>query len=41
VNYLKGDREAQITDSFLKRVRLANPVVNVAPANAANLPPAL
>ncbi|MGH9871442.1 MAG: thioredoxin domain-containing protein [Pyrinomonadaceae bacterium] len=39
VNYLKGEREAQLTDSFLKRVRLSNPVVNVAPANSSSLPP--
>ena len=39
VDYLKGGREAQITDSFLKRVRASNPVVNVAPAKASGLPP--
>jgi len=39
VNYLKGEREAQITDAFLKRVRVSNPVVNVAPANSSSLPP--
>ena len=39
VAFLKGDREAQITDSFLKRARVANPVVSVAPANATNLAP--
>jgi protein-disulfide isomerase len=39
VNYLKSAREAQITDSFLKRVRVSNPVVNVAPANSSSLPP--
>ena len=39
VIYLKGGRETQITDSFLKRVRVSNPVVNVAPANASGLPP--
>jgi protein-disulfide isomerase len=38
VIYLKGGREAQITDSFLKRVRVSNPVVNVAPARS-GLPP--
>ena len=39
VSYLKGEREQQITDSFLKRVRVSNPVVNVAPANASSLGP--
>ena len=39
VIYLKGGRETQITDSFLKRVRASNPVVNVAPAKASGLPP--
>ena len=38
-NYLKGGREAQITDSFLKRVRASTQIVNVAPANASGLPP--
>ncbi len=39
VNYLKGVREGQLTDSFLKRVRASNSVVNVAPAKS-GLPPA-
>ena len=39
VNYLKGVREEQLTDSFLKRVRASNSVVNVAPAKS-GLPPA-
>src|SRR5258705_9340829 len=38
-NYLKGGREAQITDSFLKRVRASTQIVNVAPANTSGLPP--
>jgi protein-disulfide isomerase len=38
VNYLKGGRETQITDAFLKRVRVSNPVANVAPAKS-GLPP--
>ena len=39
VAVLKGEREAKVTDAFLKRARVANPVVNVAPANASALPP--
>jgi protein-disulfide isomerase len=39
VAFLKGEREATIVDSFLKRARVTNPVVNVAPANASALPP--
>jgi protein-disulfide isomerase len=38
VLFLKGEREAKITDAFLQRLRLTNPVVNVAPANGSNLP---
>src|SRR5258706_14995090 len=38
VDYLKGAREAQITDSFLKRLRVSNQIVNVAPAKS-GLPP--
>ena len=38
-NYLKGGREAQLTDSFLKRMRASTQIVNVAPANASGLPP--
>ena len=38
VSYLKSEREAQITDSFLKLVRVSNSVVNVAPAKS-GLPP--
>ena len=40
VDFLKGDREAALTDEFIKRARVSNPVVKVAPANAAALPPA-
>ncbi len=40
VGYLQGEREATLTDNFIKRLRLTNPVVNVAPANAVTLPPA-
>jgi protein-disulfide isomerase len=39
VSYLKSVREEQLTDSFLKRVRASNSVVNVAPAKS-GLPPA-
>ncbi len=39
VAYLRGEQEAKVTDDFLKRLRLTIPVVNVAPANASNLPP--
>ena len=35
VGYLKGEREAKITDDFLKRLRAAYPVVNVASTTAA------
>jgi protein-disulfide isomerase len=38
VEYLRGAREAQITDSFLKRLRVSNQIVNVAPAKS-GLPP--
>jgi protein-disulfide isomerase len=38
VLYLKGEREAKITAAFLQHLRVATPVVNVASANAANLP---
>ena len=37
--YLKGQRESTLTDAFIKRLRVSNPVVNVAPATAATLPP--
>ena len=40
VDFLKGEREARLTDEFLKRARVSNPVVIVAPTNAAALPPA-
>ncbi len=40
VAYLKGEREAKITDDFIKRLRIATPVVNLASINAATLPPA-
>lgn len=36
VLYLKGEREAKITDAFLQRLRVTTPVVNV--ATAVNLP---
>jgi protein-disulfide isomerase len=39
VAYLKGEQEAKVTDDFLRRLRLTIPVINVAPANASNLPP--
>jgi len=39
VAYLQGDREAKLTDDFIKRLRASTPVVNVAPANAGALPP--
>jgi protein-disulfide isomerase len=39
VAYLKGEREAKITDDFIKRLRVSNPVVNVSPTNAGALPP--
>jgi protein-disulfide isomerase len=38
--YLKGEREATLTDNFIKRLRVAYPVVNVAPANTVTLAPA-
>lgn len=37
VAFLKSEREAKMTDEFIKRLRATNPVVNVAAANAANL----
>ena len=40
VGYLKSEREATLTADLIKRLRASNPVVNVAPANAVNLPPA-
>lgn len=39
IAYLKGEQETKVTDDFLKRLRSTIPVVNVAPANAVNLPP--
>jgi protein-disulfide isomerase len=39
VAFLKSEREAKITDDFIKRLSASNPVVNVAVANAASLPP--
>ncbi|MGH9930537.1 MAG: DsbA family protein [Pyrinomonadaceae bacterium] len=39
VDLLKGEREAGVTDQFLKRVRVSNPVVMVATPNATALPP--
>lgn len=38
VSYLKGEREATITDEFIKRLRTLYPVVAVAPASAVTLP---
>lgn len=38
VAYLKGEREAKITDDFIKRLRTATPVVNLASIDAASLP---
>lgn len=38
--YLKGEREATLTENFIKRLRVSYPVVNVAPANAVTLAPA-
>ena len=39
VALLKSEREAKITDEFIKRLSASNPVVNVAVANAAKLAP--
>ena len=39
VAFLKGEREAKITDEFIKRLRASNPVVNVADASAPGLAP--
>lgn len=39
VDYLKGEREAALSEQFVKRLRISNPVVNVAPAGGATLPP--
>ena len=39
VAYLKGEREAKITDDFIKRLRTATPVVNLASIDAASLAP--
>ena len=39
VAFLKSEREAKMTDEFVKRLSASNPVVNVAAANAANLAP--
>ncbi|HEY6233389.1 MAG TPA: thioredoxin domain-containing protein [Pyrinomonadaceae bacterium] len=39
IGYLKGEREAKLTDEFLARLRAAYPVVNVSPATT-GLPPA-
>ena len=39
VAFLKSEREAKITDEFIKRLSASNPVVNVAVANAAKLAP--
>jgi protein-disulfide isomerase len=39
VTYLKSQREAKMSDEFVKRLRASNAVINVAGANAASLPP--
>lgn len=39
VAFLKSEREAKVTDEFIKRLSATNPVVNVAAANAVNLAP--
>ena len=39
VAFLKSEREAKISEEFVKRLRASNPVVNVAGANAASLAP--
>jgi len=41
VGFLKSEREAKMTDEFVKRLSASNPVVNVAGANAANLAPSV
>jgi protein-disulfide isomerase len=37
-SYIQGEREATITDALIKRLRVAYPIVGVAPANAVTLP---
>jgi protein-disulfide isomerase len=39
VAYLKGEREAKLTDEFIKRLSATNPVVNLTATSTANLPP--
>jgi len=39
VSFIRGEHEAAITDEFIKRLRLAYPVVSVATANSGALPP--
>jgi len=39
VAFLKSERQAKITDEFIKRLSASNPVANVAVANAAKLAP--
>jgi protein-disulfide isomerase len=39
IGYLKGEREAKLTDAFLKRLLVSYPVLKVSPATA-SLPPA-
>jgi protein-disulfide isomerase len=39
IDYLKGQREEQLSAEFVKRLRAANPVVNNTPAGTATLPP--
>lgn len=38
VAFLKGEREAKISEEFVKRLRASNPVINVPGADAAGLP---
>jgi protein-disulfide isomerase len=39
VAFLKGEREAKLSEELVKRLRASNPVINVAGSNAASLPP--
>jgi protein-disulfide isomerase len=39
VAFLKSAREAKLSEELVTRLRASNPVINVAGANAANLPP--
>ncbi len=40
ISFIKGEREAAITDEFIKRLRASYPVVRVVPTNVETLPPA-